>query len=979
MSNLVTIPLQPPHFVRTTVVITPVPPLTPLNFKNRKGLGLIHLNIRSLLKNFDHITILVEQTTPDILVLGETWLGKNIDNSDLVLCNYNFFRMDRIGKGGGVGIYVKSSLPVSILNAVSLPKSFEFLALKVQHGLDSLTVVGVYRPPSADSDTTATLVNMLSEYSADELLVMGDLNLNWLSDVSLQLKELMCDLNLSQLIVAPTRPNLKDHSKSTLIDLIFTNRVDKYPTSGVFELGVSDHCPIACIRDVHVSKTGSQVVSKRNFKNFDTEGFLGDINSCDWSHVMSEPDVQVALYSFIDSFNTVVNKHAPFKRVRIKDRVTPWFSPGLSRLFRDRSSAWSCARRSGDSRHWLAFRQIRNRCTNAVRKAKTDYYLDLVTNAYSNPAKFWSAVNVNKNKFSNSLPTHIEFNNYEISDKNDICQLFNQHFAEAGLLFDRNITGSLSAAATSQGQMSPHSKFSLIPFTLVEVYQAVVALDNKCSTGEDDLEAYFIKLAAPVITEQLTYIFNTSVASGKLPLEWKSASVLPLHKGGERVNLDNYRPISRLPCLAKVLESLVNKQFKHFLSINSVLSPHQSGFRAQHSTTSAITLVVNDISSALDNKKHCAALFIDLSKAFDTVDHSLLLHRLTSIGLDDNALSWFHDYLTSRRQCVRVGHVRSEFLSIDKGVPQGSVLGPVLFTIYLNNILSSLNGSCQAHLYADDTVIYCMADSVQLATENLQLSFIALQNALHQLKLVLNSNKTKFMIFSRAKNVDYNSLQISSLNGTQISRVTEYKYLGLWIDEKLTFKFHTEKLASKLRQKVGFLFRNRLRFPQFCRKRVVESIFLSVLDYGDVIYRHASASSLKPLDSVYHSALRFITGDRYDTHHCILYSKVGWPSLAARRDYHWLLYIFKALTGKQPPYIAALLDRNAPAHQTRSSHWITLKVPWTSTGLGRTAFSFAAPKSWNDFQSKLKLEVLPSLTEFKCLISFFYDSCCNCF
>ena len=167
--------------------------------------------------------------------------------------------------------------------------------------------------------------------------------------------------------------------------------------------------------------------------------------------------------------------------------------------------------------------------------------------------------------------------------------------------------------------------------------------------------------------------------------------IIPLHKGGDKDNLDNYRPISTLPCLAKVLETLVNSQLKCFLSSHSILSPHQSGFRPNHSTITAITLVTNDIVSALDMRKHCAVLFVDLSKAFDTVDHQLLLKRLSDIGLDTDACAWFHGYLSARRQCVKSPHGNSEFLSITKGVPQGLVLGSVLFTLYINELVSSFN------------------------------------------------------------------------------------------------------------------------------------------------------------------------------------------------------------------------------------------------------------------------------------------------
>lgn len=333
------------------------------------------------------------------------------------------------------------------------------------------------------------------------------------------------------------------------------------------------------------------------------------------------------------------------------------------------------------------------------------------------------------------------------------------------------------------------SQFTLQTVTLSVVKEVLQTIDCRKATGEDNLDSYFLKLAAPIITNQITHLFNLSISTGVIPQVWKSAHVVPLHKGGDKNDRNNYRAISKLSCLAKILESLVNNQLKSFLSSNSVLNPHQSGFRAKHSTVTATTLVINDIITAVNKGQYCAALFVDLSKAFDTVDHALLLQRLHDIGFDCNTCKWFQDYLSHRQQCVILGNDRSTFLPLSKGVPQGSILGPVLFTIYINNITSSIT-NCNAHLYADDTVLYCFSNTAHSATQILQQAFDNLQNALCNLKLVLNANKTKYMLFSRARDiVDIadNGLHVATINGHSIERVSQYKYLGIWLDQKVNF------------------------------------------------------------------------------------------------------------------------------------------------------------------------------------------------
>ena len=235
------------------------------------------------------------------------------------------------------------------------------------------------------------------------------------------------------------------------------------------------------------------------------------------------------------------------------------------------------------------------------------------------------------------------------------------------------------------------------------------------------------------------------------------------------------------------------------------------------------------------------------------------------------------------------------------------------------------------------------------------------------------------MLSSKARNVDLDSLQISLANGIQLERVSAYKYLGLCIDQKLTFQHHIGHLSAKLRQKVGFLYRNRSSFPLSCRRRVVEAIFLSVLDYGDVVYKHATSTALKALDTVYHSAIRFTIQADYSTHHCDLYRMVGWSSLDSRRKLHWYLFLFKAITGKLPYYLTGLLDWSLPSYATRSSEWLQFRVPRASTKMGEIAFSYAAPTSWNLIQKELKLDYLPTLSEFKMMVSSLCVTSCTCF
>ena len=310
-----------------------------------------------------------------MLVLTESWLKDTDSDSSIAIENYNVFRADRAGRGGGVVIYVKCCFSANVVNTVTTPKCFELLTLKVDLGPnDSLYVVGFYRPPSAHNSSIDKLVDILSKYSNIEIIVMGDFNIDWLSNSSDYLKEISGNLNLSQLVTEPTRPNLKDSSRSTLIDLIFSNKSDKILDCSVFDLGISDHCPTACVRSIHIKKTKSHIITKRNFKHFSEQAFLSDLYQSDIHYTSQIPDVEMALDFFTKTFLTIIDKHAPWKKLRVKDRSSPWFTPELALLFKERNRSWLLARHSRDPSHWASFRQIRNKCTSAVKKSQNNLF-----------------------------------------------------------------------------------------------------------------------------------------------------------------------------------------------------------------------------------------------------------------------------------------------------------------------------------------------------------------------------------------------------------------------------------------------------------------------------------------------------------------------------------------------------------------------------------------------------------------------------
>uniref|UniRef100_A0A8K9X5I7 Reverse transcriptase domain-containing protein n=1 Tax=Oncorhynchus mykiss TaxID=8022 RepID=A0A8K9X5I7_ONCMY len=387
--------------------------------------------------------------------------------------------------------------------------------------------------------------------------------------------------------------------------------------------------------------------------------------------------------------------------------------------------------------------------------------------------------------------------------------------------------------------------------------------------------------------------------------------------------------------------------------------------------------VLKDILTAIDKKHYCAAVFIDLAKAFDSVNHNILIGRLDSLGFSNDCLAWFTNYFSDRVQCVKSEGLLSGPLAVSMGVPHGSILGPTLFSVYINEVALAA-GESLIHLYADDTILYTSGHSLDTVLTTLQASFNAIQLSSRGLQLLLNTSKTKCMLFNRSLPAPARLSNITTLDGSDLEYVDNYKYLGVWLDCKLSFQTHIKHLQSKVKSRIGFLFRNKASFTHAAKHTLVKLTILPILDFGDVIYKIASNTLLNKLDADYHSAIRFVTKAPYTTHHCDLYALVGWTSLHNRRQIHWLHVIYKTLLGKVPPYLSSLVTIASPTCSTRSSRYISLVTPKTNYLFGRLSFQFSAANDWNELQKSLKLETLISLTSFKHQLSEQLTDYCTC-
>ena len=468
----------------------------------------------------------------------------------------------------------------------------------------------------------------------------------------------------------------------------------------------------------------------------------------------------------------------------------------------------------------------------------------------------------------------------------------------------------------------------------------------------------------------MTKIFNHSLNTGIFPSDFKIGKITALHKSGDRSDISNYRPISVLPALSKILEKAVHEQVYKHMSTNNYLSDHQSGFRPKRSTDTALTWYTDKIYRNMGDKKATVSVYLDLAKAFDTVNHEMLLLKLKSYGITGTAHDWFSSYLSNRKQQVCVNGQLSSPSTVTMGVPQGSILGPLAFIIFINDLPSAIKHS-EVHMYADDTVIFLGSDKPDYISKRLSSDLNAINDWFTKNHLSLNVSKTKFMIYgTNALKKRFSNLRLD-VGGELIERVHNFKYLGVIFDENLTWDNHIEYVHSKASSRLYLFKRLRHHLDKDQAMIVFSALVQSVMDYADTVWSSCSAKSQNLLQKLQNKGLRSIHNipDSLARFHSIsdLLHQTGWTDLATRRKARLCVLTYKTISGDLPSYMSEMiLPATTPAYCTRSTLRRSLHVPRTLNRTGDLAFSVVAPNLWNSFDHELSNAA--SLRNFKTLL-----------
>jgi len=934
-----------------------VSPLTQIKehlseFPNELKIGLS--NVQSLLAHFSEFETYVITGNFDVVALTETWLKPFIGDHLIEIPGYFIVRNDRIHKGGGgVAAYIKNSIKATTIFApVSDEFSPEQLWFEVKTRTKNLTLGIAYRPPNLPISSIQNFDDALYNYANnnDDVILLGDFNVNLLkaSTPGGDAIRSMCALHdLSQLVRNPT---FICNTTVSLLDLVMVRNCEQVKLiEQTIQPGISHHNFLYLVYNIDVPKIAATLVTTRNWKNLNINQFNDAASKAPWHMIHDQPNINDKVAIMNNIITALLDDHVPYVTFKAKKPPSPWLSDNIKCLMRKRDRMKALFNRTKNLVHWEKYRNLRNKVKNTVRNARITKF-DECINQEKNTKRFWN--HLRELKVHGIKPGNIT----------DIePSIINQHFIA-------NQTSTLSDPDLVKKQIShfldikSDTTFTLDTVTENEIIDIISGISTN-ATGADNINLKTIKLFLPFIIPAITHIINFSITSSSFPSLWKLAVINPIRKKGRSTDVTNLRPISILPCLSKVLERVVANQLKSYLFENKILNVNQSGFRSNHSTATALINITNRMLKAMDESKFTSLVLLDFAKAFDTVNHDLLIAKLQAIGVDDLSTKWFYSYLTGRQQCVRVGERVSPYLDVLSGVPQGSILGPLLFSIFINDLPDCIN-NCDSNLFADDVQVDKQYSSTQASTALTELNsdLKNISNWSRSNGLSLNIDKCQHIVIGTQQLFQAhppNTLDLCNtveINEIQLKSYQNVKNLGVIFDQHLSWDEHISTQCRLALQKLRYLYKFTNFLSTNTKRKLVSALIIPLLDYCDTVYYNAAKVSLNKVQKVQNACVRFILNIKSFISVRDNIKSLKWLSMDKRRALHSLLLVFKTLRLQQPVNLYELIAPCVNEHHyaTRLSYSRPFTPPRCRTSKYQSSFLLQGMKLWNDLPDSIK-------------------------
>jgi hypothetical protein len=842
--------------------------LTSTSICKSTSLSMLHVNCRSLRKNYDSLINLIKQTNLyiDIIAVSETWLSSK-DNVDMFMIpGYNLECINReYNRGGGVLCYIcdKYSYQVNSSKSFSVEGFMDVLTLEITlvgNKHKNILISCVYKSPSVNIKMFLEQFEEFIElYKGHNSYIIGDLNVDILKhSTSKEISNFMDLMTINSFYPLINQPTRITKCSNSLIDNIWTNV--KYGNSGINSYiiysDISDHLPIMHITNDSIIKTTSSQVKTtyREFSKTNIDKINQELVNKDWNDVFTETNADNAYDIFHDYLQSLVNKYCPVKIKNNNKNQNSWMPNKLKNACRKKDNLYKKFLNNPSRFNMNKYKSFRNKLTKTLYQSQKTHYRQVLQGSNNCIKKTWQIINrvLHKNNKYKCIHT-LEHKGQLINDNANISKVFNKHFNRVGKgLSDQFLLNNKNEHLNYLTNNVSESLF-LYPTCHSEILDIVSELSNKKSSGYDEINMPTLKLLLPNILSPLVYIINISLSTGEFPSKLKIAKIIPIYKTGKKQDCNNYRPISLLTQISKIFEKIYYKRLINFLMRNNVIIANQFGFRENSNTSFAIIDMVENIIESLSDNKIPVGVFIDLQKAFDTIDHSILLDKLSYYGIRGVALKWIQSYLTNRKHFVYCNGTISENLDISIGVPQGSILGPLLFILYINDIVN-VSTKLKFFLYADDTNILYADDNCINLKLNLESELNKLLKWLHINKLSINFSKTSYIIFGKQNPKEFDL----EIEGKLLTKINSTKFLGVIIDSQLSWKDHIQYLETKIVRNVRTLNLIKQKLDKFSLIKVYNTLIVPNIMYCCEIWGNTSANKLNKLKLLQNKCLRII-------------------------------------------------------------------------------------------------------------------------
>lgn len=872
-------------------------------------LNILCTNIRSLGKHHSDLLLALQAlgVSYDIIALTETWISE--EQAKLYhIHGYKLFIRARVDgrKSGGVILYVRNEIKVIESRKVEITTA-DMLYLKIRlsdthaqvENSGIITLLLIYRDCSQSRTKFTRTLTPIIENNEKNIILLGDINIDILdSEESAHYLNTLESLGFESIQNQPTRD-------SSCLDHVFCRSDQMRAKATILDFQISDHSMIKVEVNMGEGRSSNNDVGKKEIDILNEKKLIEYLIKEDWSWVnkiVDQDNVNTKFDKLFTQIQSCRKRATKIVKLKNKKKRQPWATRELIALASEKSAAYKIHR--ADPHNIVLknkFQEISTRVKREKRKALTQHYDSLLDENFDNPKEYWKIVNgVRGVKFQEI--SQIKLRGEELVLVNDepekVAEEFNAYFnkvpekllrknkfnlREAMTKVDEN---DLIAVNEDRCEMGDLKTLNLV---YNDVEKAIMNLKNKKSAGHDGISAYVVKQLPKLFAKILTPLFNLSLKQGVFPGFLKVTEIVPVYKSGGKEFVENYRPISILSVFAKILENCVHEKIHNYLEHTDYFAPRQFGFLRGKSTDTALYEHITQVTESVENNKATVALYLDLAKAFDTVNHKILIRKLVNAGIRGSVIRWLMSYLENRKHRVKIKNARSSELTLEIGVPQGSVLGPLLFIVYINDLFS-LPLWAEIMGFADDTsLLYSAATAGEVMVQfehdmGLLLPWFR-KNFLH-----LNTGKCKKIIYGYKTPVWARSIEMK-INDEVIEEVTEYKYLGLVFDPKLTWTKHSIYVQSKLR-KINYLFyhlQKHMSTPHL--KRLYVPLYESVFSYG--IVHWGACRHIKPIKILQNRVCRTILGHRSVTSEAVIYPQMKVARLEELFRIRLAIFVFK--------------------------------------------------------------------------------------